>query len=150
MKGLSTQEDDEFYDTQEKLFAGGMTAENWTKIIALNQLKKSARSHIVHKDIMINLAAVYVIRQDEIPEEINEDIHKAKLAYFEKHAETDPHAFFLRISIQELKHLQNLSRSELNRQWMASSKRIRAVKEFLKDLLPKISLHNFDQTTTNS
>lgn len=150
IKGLSTEQEDEFDETMATLLSQGMRADVWTKLAAVLELRRQERNHIVHKDIMLNLSAVYLIRKDEAPEEINQDIHRQKLEYFEKHINRDPNAFFLQVSIEEWKHLRELSITEQDRQWAASSKRIKAVSAFLEGVLPKISSIDLEPITTNN
>lgn len=140
-EGMSANEFKESVKAFRQLASGGV--KNFTQMCAVVELMANAESHIVHRDILLNLSAIYIIRDDENPVIINNDIHAEKIKYLESEISNDPHAFFLAIAIQELKDLQELSPQELQRQWTESPKRIKAVSDFLNKLLVESGLQNF-------
>ncbi len=129
--GMSGKELMEAFDTLELLIADGLkNPQNLAKIAATVAIMKAAQNHTVHRDLLINLAAVYVVRDDEKPEEVNQDIMQQKLDYFDKNV-NEPKDFFLQISIEELSELHKLSKEELNRLWQASPQRVKEVTNLL-------------------
>jgi hypothetical protein len=145
--GLSGDEFRKSIDTMRTLIAQGLKDPKvMSKIAAVVEIMASADSHVVNRDILINLAAVYIVREDEDPSGLNPDIQAQKIDYLERHITEDPHAFFLQTSIEELKHLRELSPEELNRLWMASPTRIRAVTKMLDRFMHESGLHVLDPT----
>jgi len=70
----------------EKGKVDGITHAIW----ALEEIKSRKDTLMFHPDIMTELAALNLIRNDENPFEINEQIHKEKIEYFKKQGGENP------------------------------------------------------------
>lgn len=132
-EGMSAKEKRESIETFRKLASGGV--KNFTQCCAVVELMAASDSHIIHKDILLNLCAIYIIREDEDPITVNNDLHNEKLKYLDEHISTDPHAFFLSIAIEALNPLSELSQEEQARLWMESPRRMAEQRKFLERLL---------------
>jgi hypothetical protein len=76
------------------------------------------KGDVIHKDLLLNIAAMLIIGEKEDPLQVSEDYHQHKLDVFSKEIElSSPHAFFLKISIQPLLGLTNISEEELQLLW---------------------------------
>jgi hypothetical protein len=89
---------------------------------------------VIHRDLLLNIAATWIIRSDENPAEINPDIHQQKLTLFEELSNGGAHDFFYSLGIDPLMPLFNISQEEFQTLWDYSTQEIRKLNEVLRQL----------------
>ena len=117
--GVSGAEQESILVVMESAVHDGLSNfKNSAKVAACINLLRLRKGDVVHKDILLNLAAVLLIGENENQFIINQDYHQHKLDLFSAMVDKDgPHAFFLKSCIEELLPLTNMSENELQLLW---------------------------------
>jgi hypothetical protein len=95
---------------------------------------RERQNTVIHRDLLLNIAATWIIREDENPAEINPDIHQQKLQTFEALSKGGAHDFFYRLGIEPLMPLFNISAEEFQTLWEYNTQEIRKLNEVLRQL----------------
>lgn len=116
--GISGSEMDGILDGMEKALAAGLTnPKNAALVATYIHIIRERQDTIIHRDILLNIAATWIIRDDEDPTIINGDIHKEKLEVFEKMCSGGAHDFFTRLGIEPLLPLMSMSPEDFKKLW---------------------------------
>ena len=116
--GISGSEMDGILDGMEKALAAGLTnPKNAALVATYIHIIRERQDTIIHQDILLNIAATWIIRDDEDPTIINGDIHKEKLEVFEKMCSGGAHDFFTRLGIEPLLPLMSMSPEDFKKLW---------------------------------
>lgn len=86
-----------------------------TAIFSIQEMKNRHEKLMFHPQILIELCALSLIREDEIPYVINEDIHTEKIAAFTSEMPSD--AFFLHLSLSDVFPDYEQFKSKLTELW---------------------------------
>ena len=135
--GLSGEEMDKILTEMESALVMDMSKpSNIARIGHLIECIKQRRSLVLHRDILINMAAYMLIREDEDPVNVHKGIHDEKVELFESLAEGGEKAydFFMNAALKPLSELQKLSKEEFTELWENNTLRIVALKKTLKRL----------------
>lgn len=115
------------------IHAGLKDPKNSATVAACVNLIDMRKSDVIHKDILLNIAAILIIGEKEDPLIISEDYHQHKLDIFSKEIETtSPHSFFLRTSLHPLLGLTRISESELQLLWEENLRKQKEMKQMLE------------------
>ena len=118
--GMSGQELDKIIEQMEKcVFEGMGNPKSVSQIAFLIHCIKERRSMILHRDIMLNMASLLIVRDDEDVTVVDQIIKKQKLEAFEKKAEGGASAydFFTNAALERLSLLENISKEEFLMLW---------------------------------
>jgi hypothetical protein len=130
--GLSGGEMEQILSEMEKALAAGLSNPKNAAIMATYiHIIRERQSTVIHRDLLLNIAATWVVRSDENPALINPDIHKQKLEVFEAMAGEGSHDFFTRLDIEPLKPLLTISPSDLTVLWEYNLTQIQKLNEAL-------------------
>lgn len=93
--GLSGSEMNSILENMERAISAGLSNPKNAGIVStyVNVIRER-QDMVVHRDLLLNIAATFILRDDEKPEIINPDIHKEKLEAFEQMSKEAPHDFF--------------------------------------------------------
>lgn len=129
--GLSNTELEKFFDAMEKALGGGKKPD----IAMIGFLIKEMRLRkeiLLHPDLMFDLVALRYIREDEDPTVIDGDIHKEKVAQFQKDSKDGLYDFFYGAGLTAyIPYLTKLE-SEWSEYWQESQAKIQAMNQTLK------------------
>lgn len=116
--GLSGSEMESILTEMEKALGAGLSNPKNAAVVAnyINIIRERQNT-VIHKDLLLNIAATWVIREDEDPYIINADIHKEKLNVFEKMCNGGAHDFFTRLGIEPLTPLMSMSPDDFQKLW---------------------------------
>lgn len=94
------------------------------------------QSMVLHKDILLNIAAFMVIRDDEDPSIVDAKIHQSKLDVFLTKAEGGANAydFFISAALKPLSDSVNMSKDEFVELWENNLQQIRALRKVFSQL----------------
>ena len=84
---------------------------NVSRIISIVNEIKFRREQIISFDILLNIAAIAWVREDEEPTNFSQPIHEEKLATLEKECQ-DHYFFFQQTELKKLYSFQNYSEQE--------------------------------------
>lgn len=130
--GLSGSEMEQILTEMEKALGAGLSNPKNAAVMATYiHIIRERQNTIVHRDLLLNIAATWVVRSDENPSIINPDIHKKKLEVFEAMAGEGSHDFFTRLDIEPLKPLLSISPSDLTVLWEYNLTQIQKLNEAL-------------------
>ncbi len=116
--GISGTEMESILEGMEKALAAGLTnPKNAALVATYIHIIRERQDTIIHRDLLLNIAATWIIRDDEDPTIINNDIHKEKLDVFEKMCKEGSHDFFTRLGIEPLIPLMSMSPSDMQKLW---------------------------------
>jgi len=116
--GLSGSEMEAILTEMEKALGAGLTNPRNAALVATYiHVIRERQNTVIHRDLLLNIAATWVIRSDENPAVINPDIHQSKLKLFEAMAEEGSHDFFTQIGIEPLMPLLTMSASDFQTLW---------------------------------
>jgi hypothetical protein len=136
--GLSGSEMEKILGEMEKALAAGLSNPKTAALMgAYIHVIRERQNTVIHRDLLLNIAATWIIRGDENPAEINPDIHQQKLTLFEELSKGGAHDFFYSLGIEPLMPLFNISPEELQQLWEYNTVQIRK----LTDLLRQLSSH---------
>lgn len=116
--GLSGGEMEQILEGMERSLAAGLSnPKNAAVVAAYIHIIRERQSNVIHRDLLLNFAAVWVVRDDEDPAMVNPDIHSAKLEVFEAMCREASHDFFSRLDITPLLPLLTMSAEDLQTLW---------------------------------
>jgi hypothetical protein len=132
--GLSGQEIDNIIVAFKKSLSKGASgiSEMGYLITALEQ----RQSMVLHKDILLNIAAYMIIRDDEDPSIVDAKIHSEKLELFLTKSEGggDAYDFFISAALKPLSDSANMSKEEFTELWENNLLQIKILKGALNQL----------------
>lgn len=116
--GVSGSEMNSILENMERAIAAGLSNPKNAGIVStyVNVIRER-QDMVIHRDLLLNLAATFILRDDEKPEVINPDIHKEKLETFEQMSKEAPHDFFSLAAIEPLMPLLTMSPQEFKELW---------------------------------
>jgi len=131
--GVSGQELENILVVMESAIYDGLKdPKNSAKVASCVNLLRLRKGDVIHKDILLNLAAVLLIGENENQFIINQDYHQHKLDLFSDMVDKDgPHAFFLKSCIEPLLPLTNMSPNDLLLLWETNVARQRQLQVML-------------------
>ena len=116
--GISGSEMDMILEAMEKALSAGLSnPKNAALVATYIHIIRERQDTIIHRDLLLNIAATWIIRDDEDPTIINNDIHKEKLEIFEKMCKEGSHDFFTRLGIEPLIPLMSMSAEDFQKLW---------------------------------
>lgn len=116
--GLSGGEMEQILEGMERSLAAGLSnPKNAAVVAAYIHIIRERQSNVIHRDLLLNFAAVWVVRDDEDPAIVNPDIHSAKLEVFDAMCKEASHDFFSRLDITPLLPLLTMSAEDLQTLW---------------------------------
>jgi hypothetical protein len=116
--GLSGKEMESILTEMEKDIALGLSnPKNAARVAMYVHIIRERQDTVIHKDILLNLAATFIIREGEEPTVINPDIHREKLTTFEAMCDGGAHDFFMSADIEPLRPLMSMSPSDMQTLW---------------------------------
>jgi len=116
--GISGSEMEGILEGMEKALAAGLTnPKNAALVATYIHIIRERQDTIIHRDILLNIAATWILRDDEDPNIINNDIHKEKLDVFEAMCSGGAHDFFTRLDIEPLIPLMSMSAEDFKKLW---------------------------------
>ena len=116
--GLSGAEMELILEGMEKALASGLSnPKNAAVVASYIHVIRERQNNVIHRDLLLNFAAVWVIRDDEDGSVINPDIHNAKLELFDAMCKEASHDFFSQLDITPLFPLLTMSAEELQTLW---------------------------------
>lgn len=130
--GMSGQEMDMITDVMEKaLHKGLQSPKNAAAVAACIQAIKQRKNMIVHKDLLLNIAATFILRDDESATgDMDSTIHDEKVKVFEKLAEKEgEHGFFMSLAITKLAPCLSMSPDDFKELWKSTAARSRQLQK---------------------
>jgi hypothetical protein len=116
--GLSGSEMEQILEGMEKALSAGLSnPKNAAVVAGYIHVIRERQTNVIHRDLLLNLAAIWVIRDDEDPTIINPDIHNQKLNEFDAICKGGSHDFFSQLGIMPLVPLLSMSAEELQTLW---------------------------------
>jgi len=116
--GISGSEMELILEGMEKALSAGLSnPKNAALVATYIHIIRERQDTIIHRDLLLNIAATWIIRDDEDPTIINNDIHKEKLEVFEKMCKEGSHDFFTRLGIEPLIPLMSMSPEDFQKLW---------------------------------
>lgn len=140
--GISGGQMEEILSLMEKSIHSGLSnPKNASTVATCVHLIRSRKDQVIHKDLLLNIAAIWIVRDDEPIEEISIEIHNEKLALFERMAGEDSHGFFTIMDLPILAPLLSMSAKDFKELWDDN----RNQSKILADQLAMLSL-NLDKS----
>jgi len=116
--GISGSEMEGILEGMEKALSAGLSnPKNAALVATYIHIIRERQDTIIHRDILLNIAATWILRDDEDPTIINNDIHREKLEVFEKMCKEGSHDFFTRLGIEPLIPLMSMSPEDFQKLW---------------------------------
>jgi hypothetical protein len=116
--GLSGNELNLILEKMEIALSAGLSnPKNAALIATYIHIIRERNDTVIHRDILINLAATWLVRDDENPNVINVDIHKEKVNKFDAMCKEGSHDFFTQIGIEPLMPLLTMSPEDFQTLW---------------------------------
>ena len=116
--GLSGEEMDSILTEMEREVASGLSnPKSSARVAAFIHVIRERQSSVIHKEILLNIAATWIVRDDEDPNTINNEVHAEKVTAFEKMCSGGAHDFFTRMGIEPLMPLISISPEEFQILW---------------------------------
>jgi len=141
--GISGSEMEGILEGMEKALAAGLSnPKNAALVATYIHIIRERQDTIIHRDLLLNIAATWIIRDDEDPTIINNDIHKEKLEVFEKMCMEGSHDFFTRLGIEPLIPLMSMSAEDMQKLWVYN---VEAQRNLIKALTHLDSLHDTER-----
>lgn len=109
----------------DAIFKGINTPKNAAAVAAIVHLLRERRKGIMHRDLLLNMAAVWTVRDDEPVAKVDDKILREKIDLFEKLSETEAHSFFLSLSIERLTHYLSMEPTMFEELWTISAAQVR-------------------------
>lgn len=133
--GISGSEMNMILNKMEEALSNGLSnPKNAALVAAYIHVIRERQDTVIHRDILLNIAATWIIREDEDPTLINDDIHKQKLEIFEAMCKEGSHDFFTMAHIEPLVPLLNITREEFQTLWEYNLIQIKNLKNILNRL----------------
>lgn len=130
-RGLSNDELKKFIDAMKKATGEGRKPDVAMIGFLLIEMEKR-QNMLLHPDIMFDLLAFRLIREDEDPAVIDKEIHREKIVQFTKDSKAGLYDFFygagLTLYIPYLTKLE----SEWSKYWEESTVKVKAMNQFLE------------------
>jgi hypothetical protein len=138
--GLSGGEMEMILEGMEKSLAAGLSnPKNAAVVAAYIHIIRERQNNVIHRDLLLNFAAVWVVRDDEDPTIINPDIHNSKLDLFEAMCREASHDFFSKLDITPLLPLLTMSPEELQTLWEYNTIQQKNLKESIQHLISHLT-----------
>jgi len=116
--GVSGGEMDLILTEMEKALSGGISnPKNASLIAAYIHVIRERQDTVIHRDILLNIAATWMVRDDEDANIINTDIHNYKLELFEQLSRGGAKDFFSGLGIDPLMPLLTMSPEDFQILW---------------------------------
>jgi len=116
--GLSGNETESILTAMEGAIHSGLSnPKNAAVMSACVNLIRQRKDGIVHQDLLINIAALNIVRDDEPVESITVPIHKEKCDLFKRMAGEDSHGFFTLMDLPVLIPLLQMSPQNFQELW---------------------------------
>lgn len=107
-------------------------------VIALGEELGSRSEAVLHTELLYEIVAIGLVREDENPEVFNERIQAEKVKAFKEFVlERGSYFFFQKFPLKELKHLKEMSETEWAQYWHDSLVKQERTKELLKKMQAK-------------
>lgn len=150
--GFSGEETDKIHDAQDKILSEGIgKPETAGKLGALFHLQRQRRKMCLHTELMYNIAAVQMIREDEAPDVFNNQVHLEKVKQFKKEVELrNAYFFFQELQLNIPFDLTKFSQAEFLTLWDESLLSQASLTEILKLLTRVSESSNTKQNSKNS
>lgn len=133
--GLSGSEMERILNGMEKALSAGLSnPKNAAVVGAYIHVIRERQSTVIHRDLLLNLAACWVVRGDEDPAVVNPTIHQAKLELFEAMCKEASHDFFTRLDIAPLMPLLTMSPQDFQILWEYNVEEQRKLTQALQHL----------------
>jgi hypothetical protein len=130
--GVSGGEMELILTEMEKALGAGLTnPKNAALIGAYIHVIRERQDTVIHRDILLNIAATWMIRDDENPDIVNSDIHNYKLELFEQLSKGGAKDFFSGLGIDPLMPLLSMSPEDFQTLWEYNLVQQRNLKESL-------------------
>ena len=116
--GLSGSEMEKILAGMERALSAGLSNPKNAAVVATYiHVIRERQGTVIHRDLLLNLAATWVVREDEDPGQIDPDIHQQKLTLFEAMCKEASHDFFTKLDIDPLMPLLNMSPQDFQILW---------------------------------
>lgn len=116
--GLSGAETEKILSAMEGAIHSGLSnPKNSAVMSACVNLLRQRKDGIVHQDLLINIAALNIVRDDEPVEAVTVPIHNAKCDLFKRMAGEDSHGFFTLMDLPVLIPLLQMSPQDFKELW---------------------------------
>jgi hypothetical protein len=116
--GLSGSEMEKILAGMERALSAGLSNPKNAAVVATYiHVIRERQGTVIHRDLLLNLAATWVVREDEDPGQIDPDIHQQKLTLFEGMCKEASHDFFTKLDIDPLMPLLNMSPQDFQILW---------------------------------
>lgn len=116
--GLSGSEMERILSGMERALSAGLSNPKNAAVVATYiHVIRERQNTVIHRDLLLNLAATWVVREDEDPGQIDPDIHQQKLTLFEGMCKEASHDFFTRLDIEPLMPLLTMSPQDFQILW---------------------------------
>lgn len=131
--GISGQEQDHIITTMKQaLFEGLAKPEIVAKVSALVHVMVERRRMCFHSELMLNIAAIQAVREDEDPVVFNKEIHMEKIVQFKKEiSNSNAYFFFVKLQLPVPIDLSRTSQAEFTTLWHESEVAQAALPEIL-------------------
>lgn len=149
--GLTGDTVEMFCDEMDKLLSDGLkTGKNAAKIGLLLSEIRERKNMAIPVELMYNLLAVQIIREDENPEVFNNQIHLEKIIALKELNDQTGGFFFGLKELKKLQDLFNMSPEKWSEYWENSITQHRIKLEALMTVLHGRSSKESETTPTNS
>jgi len=116
--GISGTEMELILEGMEKALGAGLSnAKNAALVAAYIHIIRERQDTVIHRDILLNIAATWIVREDENPAAVSIDIHEQKLQVFEKLSKGGAKDFFYNLGIAPLMPLFTMSAEDFQTLW---------------------------------
>jgi len=116
--GLSGAEMERILAGMERALSAGLSNPKNAAVVATYiHVIRERQNTVIHRDLLLNLAATWVVREDEDPGQIDPDIHQQKLTLFEAMCKEASHDFFTKLDIDPLMPLLTMSPQDFQILW---------------------------------
>ena len=116
--GLSGAEMERILAGMERALSAGLSNPKNAAVVATYiHVIRERQNTVIHRDLLLNLAATWVVREDEDPGQIDPDIHQQKLTLFEGMCKEASHDFFTKLDIDPLMPLLTMSPQDFQILW---------------------------------
>jgi hypothetical protein len=141
--GLSGTEMESILIKMEEALSSGLSnPKNAALVAAYIHVIRERQSTVIHRDILLNIAATWIIREDEDPTIINDDIHRNKLEIFEAMCKEGSHDFFTKAHIEPLIPLLSITPEEFQILWEYNLTQIKQLNDILKRLNTHLTIEH--------
>lgn len=136
--GVSGSEMELILTEMEKALGAGLSnPKNAALVATYIHVIRERQDTVIHRDILLNIAATWIVRDDEDPAIVNSDIHNYKLELFEQLSKGGAKDFFSSLGIDPLMPLLTMSPSDFQILWEYNLE----VQRNLKSTLFRLSSH---------